>query len=311
MQKLSIIIPILDEEDNIHIAYERLINVLGNLEKKYNYEILFNDNNSTDNSFTIVKEIAEKDKNVKVIKFSKNFGYQKSILTGYKKITGDLAMQLDCDMQDPPELIPSFLKKYEEGYDVVYGIRATRKENFLINFTRKFFYWLIDKLSENHIPRDAGDFRLVNRKVINQIVKIKDSQPYIRGAIAAMGFNQCGIEYNRDARARGKSKFGFRKLISLGLDGILNHSTIPLRISTFIGLAISLIALSMTLFYIYGKIYYGEGWNAGFATTTVLILFSLSVNAMLLGIIGEYLGRIYKQIKASSDAIISEEINID
>lgn len=311
MKKLSIIIPILNEEENIPIVYKRLIKVLKDLKPIYNYEILFNDNNSTDSSFSLIKEIAKKDKNVKAIKFSKNFGYQPSILAGYKKVNGDIAMQIDCDMQDPPELIPSFIKKYEEGYDVIYGVRISRKENFFINNFRKGFYWLINKLSESDIPRNAGDFRLVSRRVINEISKINDPQPYLRGAIASMGFNQIGIEYSRDARTKGKSKFNLMKLINLGLDGILNHSTIPLRVSTFLGVITSIISLSMACFYIFGKFYFGNSWNAGFATTTVLLLLSLSVNAILLGIIGEYLGRIYKKIKSPFDTIIVEKINMD
>ena len=151
----------------------------------------------------------------------------------------------------------------------------------------------------------------MSRRVINEIAKINDPQPYIRGSIASMGFNQIGIEYDRDSRTKGKSKFSLKKLINLGLDGILNHSTIPLRISTFLGAVTSIISLLMACFYVYGKIYFGQDWNAGFATTTVLLLLSLSINAILLGIIGEYLGRIFKQIKNSSNTIIVDKINID
>ena len=311
MKKISVIIPVLNEEENIQAIYNRLSSILKKIKDRYCYEILFNDNNSDDNSFKILKEIAKQDKNVKVLKFSRNFGYQQSILAGYKNSSGDIAIQLDCDMQDPPEMIIDFLDSYELGYDVVFGVRESRKENFFINFLRTFFYWFIDSLSEDHLPRNAGDFRLVNKKVIQEIIKIKDSQPYIRGSIAAMGFKQIGISYARNARTKGKSKFGIKKLLSLGLDGILNHSIVPLRISTFIGVFISLVTFFMAMFYIFGKLVYGSGWNAGFATTTVLILLSLSVNALLLGIIGEYLGRIYKQLKSTSEVIISEKLNLD
>ncbi len=309
MKTISVIIPVLNEEDNIPIAYERLINFFKSIKDSYDYEILFNDNNSNDNSFNVLRSFATKDKKVKVIKFSRNIGYQQSILTGYKESSGDLAIQLDCDLQDPPELINQFLKKYEEGYDVVYGIRVSRKENFIINFSRRCFYWLIDFLSEDNLPKNAGDFRLVDRRVINEIAKINDPQPYIRGSIAAMGFNQYGVEYHRDARTKGESKFGIKKLVSLGLDGILNHSIVPLRMATYIGIVVSLITFIMAGFYIIGKFIYGSDWNAGFATTTVLILLSFSVNSLLLGIIGEYLGRIYKQNNYTSSIVISEKLN--
>ena len=311
MKKISIIIPVLNEEENIFSTYNRLMSVLDLIKDSYDYEILFNDNNSQDNSFSLLIEISKSNKKVKVIKFSKNFGYQQSILEGFKHCSGDVAIQLDCDLQDPPELIPEFLKHYETGFDVVYGVRVSRSEHFFINYSRVFFYWLINKLSENYLPRNAGDFRLVSKRVVEEIKKINDSQPYIRGSIASMGFNQLGVPYDREARVKGDSKFGLKKLISLGIDGILNHSTVPLRISTFIGIVISLITFFMAMFYVFGKIIFGTTWNAGFATTTVLILLSLSVNALLLGIIGEYIGRIYKQIKNSSNIIISEKINHD
>ncbi len=310
MKKISIIIPVLNEENNISDAYNRLINILNKVKKKYSYEILFNDNNSSDNSFNILKKIASIDKNVKVLKFSRNFGYQQSILTGYKNASGDVVVQLDCDMQDPPELILKFLNNYEQGYDVVYGVRASRKENFIINFLRNIFYWFIDSLSEDHLPRNAGDFRLISKKVIHEIIKINDPQPYIRGSIAAMGFNQIGIQYDRDARTKGKSKFSMGNMISLALDGILNHSIIPLRIASYTGFFVTVISIVLVIVYFIGKLIYGPLWNAGFATTTILILISIGLNGLFLGIIGEYIGRIYKQVKDSPSTIIEETINI-
>ena len=210
MKKISIIIPVLNEEENISEMYSRLTKVLKKINDHYCYEIIFNDNDIIDNSFNILKNIASKDINVKVLKFSKNFGYQQSILTGYKNCSGDIAIQLDCDMQDPPEMIIDLLGKYEMGFDVVFGIRTTRKESFFINYLRKFFYWFINRLSEDHLPRNAGDFRLVSKRVIQEIIKIKDSQPYIRGSIATVGFKQIGIPYNREARFKGDSKFGIK-----------------------------------------------------------------------------------------------------
>ena len=196
------------------------------------------------------------------------------------------------------------------GYKVVYGIRKSRKENWWINSLRKIFYRLIDFLSEDYLPKDAGDFRLIDRKIINVLKQIQDSQPYIRGTIATVGFKQVGIPYDRNARISGKSKFKISDMISLAMDGIINHSIIPLRIATFTGFFVSIIAILLSLIYFIGKLIYGPLWDAGFATTTILILMSIGLNGFFLGIIGEYIGRIYKQVKDSPLTIIEEKINI-
>ena len=306
---LSIIIPVYNEEENIKIAYDLITAVMLDIHEKYDYELLFTDNHSTDNTFEILQKLAQTDVHVRLLRFSKNFGYQKSILTGYLYATGDMAIQLDCDMQDPPELIPEFLRYWEMGYKVVYGIRKSRKENWCINSLRKIFYKLINILSEDYLPKDAGDFRLIDRKVINVLKQIQDSQPYIRGTIASVGFNQVGIPYDRNARISGKSKFKSGDMISLAMDGILNHSITPLRIATFIGFSVSILAVILSLIYFIGKLIYGPLWDAGFATTTVLILISIGLNGFFLGIIGEYIGRIYKQVKKQPITIIEKKIN--
>jgi dolichol-phosphate mannosyltransferase len=227
-------------------------------------------------------------------------------MTGYSRAMGDAAIQLDVDLQDPPELIGQFLAEWREGADVVYGIRTKRKEPWIISIQRVLFYRLIDRLSEEKIPVDAGDFRLISRRVIDLLKSFEDAQPYLRGTIATLGFKQVGIPYNRNARVRGESKFPFSKLVSLAMDGILNHSVVPLRLSTYFGLAVSAITLISILGYAVAKIIFGSQWPAGFATLAALILASISINAMLLGIIGEYLGRMYRQLKRQPLTIIEE-----
>jgi polyisoprenyl-phosphate glycosyltransferase len=279
------------------------------LSDKYDFEIIFNDNHSNDNTFEKLRHLAAQDKRVRVVRFSRNFGFQRSIYAAYVKARGDAAVQLDCDMQDPPELIPELLRFWEEGYRVVYGVRRSRKEPGRINFLRKVFYRLIDLLSEDHLPYDAGDFRLVDRLVLEELKKIEDYQPYLRGTIATIGFKQIGIPYHRNERTRGKSKFSWGDLIGLAMDGILNHSVVPLRIATYTGLVVSLLTSLGILVYLGGRLFFARNWPAGFATTTVLILLSLSLNALFLGVIGEYMGRIYKQVKKRPLVIVEEEIN--
>jgi dolichol-phosphate mannosyltransferase len=307
---ISVIIPVYNEDENIKLAYDALTLVMLDIQDKYDYELLFTDNHSTDNTFEIIRDLSQTDNRIRALRFSRNFGYQRSILTGYKHAKGDMAVQIDCDMQDPPEIIKKFLKHWEMGYDVIYGVRRSRRENWLINSLRKIFYRLIDFLSEEYLPKDAGDFRLIDRKVLNVLKEIRDQQPYLRGAIAAIGFKQIGIPYDRNARIRGKSKFSMGNMINLALDGMLNHSIIPLRIASYTGFFVTVISIVLVIVYFIGKLIYGPLWNSGFATTTILILISIGLNGLFLGIIGEYIGRIYKQVKDSPLTIIEQTINI-
>jgi glycosyltransferase involved in cell wall biosynthesis len=306
---ISIVVPVFNEEESIQPLYDALVPVLDPLSEWYNFEIIFTDNHSTDGTFERLAGLAERDRRVRVFRFSRNFGFQRSIFTGYMKAVGDAAVQIDCDLQDPPELIPEFLRMWAEGWHVVYGIRRSRREGWWIQTTRRVFYRLLDALSEDHLPNDAGDFRLVDRRIIDELRQIDDYQPYLRGAIASLGFRQIGIPYDRNERAHGSSKFFIRDLVALALDGILNHSVVPLRIATFTGLIVSFVTFLGLGFYAIDKLAFGRDWPAGFATTISLILLTLSLNALFLGIIGEYLGRIYKQVKKRPLTIIECQID--
>lgn len=311
MKKISIIIPVFNEEDNIIPAYEKVTEVMYSLHGRYDYEIVFSDNNSTDKSFEILKNIADKDYRVKVAKLSRNFGYQKSIYTAYCLSSGDAAIQLDCDLQDPPEMMLDLIKEWEKGAAVVYGIRRFRKEAWYINLIRKVFYRVLNALSEDDLPVDAGDFRLIDKKIIKELRQIYDYSPYIRGAIFLMGFKQVGIIYDRNERMRGESKFSFKDLFSLATEGILNHSIKLLRIATYIGLLMFMISGALIVGYFAWKLVAESPWPAGFATITILILLSLGINSLCLGIIGEYIGRIYLQTKMRPISIIEEKLNLD
>ena len=306
---ISILVPVFNEEENLPILFKRVSAVTGQLADRYDFEFVFTDNHSTDGSFTVLEKLAAGDRRIRVFRFSKNFGFQRSIMTGYMKTLGDAAIQIDCDLQDPPELFGEFLAKFEEGYDVVYGIRRSRQEGFLINGLRAVFYRIIDALAEDDLPHNAGDFRLVSQRVIDAMKQIDDYHPYIRGMIAALGFRQTGIPYDRAKREKGKSKFSFRQLMSLAVDGILSHSIIPLRIASLTALAMSAITLIGIVFYMIGNFVFGQEWPAGFATTTVLLLLSITLNALFLGVIGEYLGRIYQQVKKRPITVIETTIN--
>ncbi len=307
-KKISLIIPCYNEEDNVGQVYREVCRVWKDELSAYELELLFIDDHSSDRTFELLNEIAQKDHRVLVLRLSRNFGHQRAIFSGMKQATGDAAVQLDCDLQDPPALLPEFIRKWEEGYHVVYGIRQHREESWLMQRLRHAGYGIINLLSEASLPPDAGDFRLIDRTIIDALRRLDDDQFYLRGAIAAMGFRQTGIPYNRPARHAGKSKYSLWKLLKLAVNGILDHSVVPLRAAIWTGLAVSFTSMVLLVVYLLSwKLGIGN-WPRGFATTTLLILFSIGINALFLGIIGEYLGRIYRVLKKSSRIHIEERV---
>jgi len=307
---ISICVPVYNEEENIFPLYERLAAMFDTMTDRYDFELLFTDNHSEDNTFAKVAELSMKDRRVRVIRFSRNFGFQRSILANYIHARGNAAIQIDCDLQDPPELIPDFLRKWQEGYQVVYGVRRIRdRESLMVSGTRRLFYRLINSLSQDSLPLDAGDFRLIDRRIIEQLRHVSDQQPYLRGLIAAMGFRQIGIPYDRNARERGVSKFNLWQLLGLAADGILNHSIAPLRLATGIGFLMCAAAAVGVIYFVINKLFLHGSWPPGIASISVLVLFSIGLNALLLGILGEYIGRIFKNVKEGPLVIIEDVID--
>jgi glycosyltransferase involved in cell wall biosynthesis len=307
---ISISIPVLNEEGNIDALYGRLCALAVQMNDRCDLEFVFSDNHSDDNTWAVLSELAKKDDRIRAIRFSKNFGFQRSILANYLHTRGDAVMQIDADLQDPPELLESFFEQWQSGYQVVYGIRKKRPENLLLHSFRKFGYWIIDKISEHPIPRDVGDFRLIDRKVIQSLGQIKTANPYLRGMIAGLGFNQTGVPYNRDARIAGESKFNVSRLIRLGLTAVFNHSTVPLRAASFLGASILVISILGALYYVALKLLHPE-FPQGLASIHILVLFGIGLNSFLLGIIGEYLLRIYLVLRADPVAIVEQSLNIE
>jgi dolichol-phosphate mannosyltransferase len=307
---VSLILPVHNEEENVLRAYEELRAVFNQI-SKYDIEFIFTDNHSDDGTFRKLEELGMRDPRVKVLRFNRNYGFQRSLLTGYRYASGDAAVQIDCDLQDPPSLIPQFLLLWEQGYDVVVGLRRRRQENFLLVLGRRAFYALLNRISEEKITSDAGDFRLVDRKILDHLRRTPDLHPYVRGLIASLAANETGIPYDRSARARGQSKFPLIKLVRFGLDGIISHSILPLRLASYIGLALSLATFFLCVFYAVSALVFGADWPKGFATTTVLILLGMSLNAIFMGLLGEYISRIYQQVRQRPLTLIERTINID
>jgi dolichol-phosphate mannosyltransferase len=307
---VSVLVPAFNEEDNVRRAYDAIVRVFETL-PAYDFEIVFTDNHSTDGTFRLLKEIAVSDERVRVIRFARNYGYQRSVLIAYQSARGDCAAQIDCDLQDPPELIPQMLALWEQGNHVVYGVRRSLRDSHFVAFARRAFYRLMRALSEDRLPIDAGEFRLVDRRILDELRKVEDTSPYVRGLISSMGFSQTPIEYDRGARVAGESKFPWRAMVGLAVDGILNHSLIPLRIASLTSLIVATITFVVIFIYLIGRMFFGQDWPAGFATTTVLLLMSIMLNAMFLGIMGEYLGRIFMQSKRRPVPIVETTINCE
>ena len=304
---ISIVVPVYNEFANLEPFFARLNPLLARLGDRYRFEFVFTDNHSTDGTFDRLADVAKADLRVRAYRFSRNFGYQRSILTGYKQACGDAAIQLDVDLQDPPELLETFLKHWESGYKVVYGIRRSRQETPWLHAIRKLFYRGIAALSDVALPLDAGDFRLLDREVLNQLREIHDARPYLRGIIAESGFAQLGVPYDRAERVHGESKFNFAALVQLALDGVVGHSTALLRLASIVGVFVCAASILGLIGYGATRLA-GAAWPAGFTTTTMLILFGLGMNAIFLGIIGEYVGRIYLEVRRRPVTIVERVV---
>jgi dolichol-phosphate mannosyltransferase len=311
---ISIVIPLYNEEENIHQLYERLT-ASSNLWKE-DYEILFVDDGSYDDTLSMLQQICNHDKKIKVIKLSRNFGHQAAISAGIKKAKGDAVIIMDGDMQDPPEELPRFLDKWREGYHVVYAIRKKRKEHFFKRIAYKLFYRLLKLISDIDIPLDSGDFCVMDKKVVKALnQEMTEHSRFVRGLRAYAGFKQVGVEYERAERAAGEVKYTFKKLVKLAVDGLLDFSTFPLRIATYLGFAIAFPSFFIGLFFIVHRIFnfkflgYSPSDTPGLASLAVGVFFLGGVIMVILGVIGEYIGRIYFEVKKRPFYIIDEIYN--
>jgi dolichol-phosphate mannosyltransferase len=304
---VTVSVPVLNEADNIEPLLERL-RAVAQTYQRYDFEFLFTDNASTDATFERLASQARSDDRIRVIRFTRNFGFQISILTNYLNARGDAAIQIDADLQDPPELFGEFLAAWEQGYKVVYGIRRSRPENPILSAARKLFYRALAKLSAVELPVDAGDFRLIDRAVIEDLRNVEDEAPYIRGAIAHLGYRQIGIPYDRAERQRGRSKFHLLSLIRLAVDGVCGQSTKPLELITLLGTVLSILSFLAALFYFAWYLLVVRKPPQGFTTLVILILLSTSIQTAFIGLLGEYIGRIFKNTRHIPAPIIDQRI---
>ena len=310
MKKISVVIPMYYEEEVVDICYKRVVNNLKKLSDKYNYEIIFINDGSKDSTFEILKKIASNDDNVKIISFSRNFGHQAAVTAGIRNVTGDAVIIMDADLQDPPELFEGMIEKWEEGYEVVYGKRKTREgESIFKLLTARMFYNTLNKLSEIEIPKDTGDFRLVDRKVIDVIATLPEHNKFLRGLFSWVGFNQYAYEYNRVNRVAGKTKYPFKKMFKLATDGILSFSAKPLKIVGAIGIFSVIVSIIILIYSIVSYMFKLNSLTPGWTSIMCTMTFIGGIILISLWMIGEYIARIYEESLGRPEYIIDELIN--
>ena len=304
---LSIVIPVFNEAETIETLCSRVASVLAHITE--DYEVIFINDGSTDFSLQLLGAVAARDKRFRVIDLSRNFGHQTAITAGLQYASGAAVIIMDGDLQDPPELIPCFLEKWKEGFEIVYAVRTKRKEGLLKRVLYKSFYLALRTLAHIDIPLDSGDFGLIDRRVLEIMNKMPECNRFIRGLRSWVGFRQTGIPYDRDARFSGVPKYSFTKLFKLALDGLVSFSTIPLRLATAMGFIISGLSFLGIFLYIYR--FFTTPRVPGFTTLIIILLFIGGVQLITVGILGEYIGRIYDETKQRPLFIVRETINID
>ena len=310
MKKISLVIPMYYEEQVAKECYNRVTKVLKTLEN-YEYEVIFVNDGSKDKTLELLEEIANNDKKIKVISFSRNFGHQAAVTAGLKYATGDAIVIMDADLQDPPELMPDMLKKWEEGYDVIYGKRKARKgESAFKLLTAKAFYSTLNKLSDVEIPKDTGDFRLVDRKVVDVINSLPEHNKFLRGLFSWVGFKQYAYEYERKERFAGKTKYPLKKMLKLAQDGILSFSTKPLKIVGGFGILSVIISVAILIYSILSFTFKWNSLTPGWTSLMCTMTFLGGVILISLWMIGEYIARIYDETKQRPQYIVDKTINI-
>jgi len=306
--EISVITPLLNEEKNVYELYSRLSNVLKKL--NHSYEIILVDDGSRDQTLFALQKIAAEDPHVKYISFSRNFGHQLALYAGLEKCSGDRIILIDGDLQDPPEIIENLWHTFNEGYDVVYAKRNIRKgESFLKKITAKLFYRILNRITSIDIPVDTGDFRIIDRKVAIELLRMNDHTKFLRGQIAWLGFKETFISYEREERKNGHTNFSYRKMFRFAFDGITGFSNFPLKFASVSGIIVSLFAFIFIIYIMLAKLVWGQTIS-GWASIMVTVLFLGGIQLLSVGIIGEYISRINDAVRNRQLYIINKT-NID
>ena len=301
---VSLVVPVFNEEAVIGAFYERASRAMASLDG-LSYEIIFVDDGSRDGTYRQLVGFAAADPHVRVVKFSRNFGHQIAITAGIDHARGACVVIIDADLQDPPEVVGSMVQQWRQGYDVVYGVRSDRAgETRMKLATASAFYQLLGRLTNVQIPANVGDFRLISRRVVEQLKLLKEKDRFVRGLVSWVGFKQTGVSYHRDPRYAGETKYPFRRMIKFAFDGITSFSTLPLKFATWTGYVTAVLAV-LYLFYVLVAKLLGQTVQ-GWTTIMVAMLFIGSVQLICLGILGEYLGRVFNEVKPRPMYVVEE-----
>ncbi len=306
---LSIVVPLYNEEGNVAPLLARIAGILERLPNLPSHEIVLVNDGSKDGTLAAIRAEMRARPNVVLVNLSRNFGHQLAASAGIEIAQGDAVVLMDGDLQDPPELIAEFVAKWREGFDVVYAVRRTRKgESAFKLFTARLFYRTIKRLTKVSIPVDTGDFRLMSRRVVNALKQSPERHRFLRGLVSWVGYNQIGVEYDRDERLSGETKYPLPKMLRFAIDGITSFSDVPLRFASYLGFVASVVAFVYALVVVGFKLFslHPPGYTRGWASTIVAVLFLGGVQLISLGILGEYIGRIYDEVKGRPLYLISE-----
>jgi glycosyltransferase involved in cell wall biosynthesis len=306
---LSVVVPLYNERGNVVPLLERLGAVTQRLRDAYDFEIVLVNDGSTDGTLTAIRGEMQRRPHIVLVNLSRNFGHQLAATAGIEIARGDAVVLMDGDLQDPPELIDAFVRKWREGYDVVYAVRRSRQgESRFKVWTARMFYRVIKRLTKVSIPLDTGDFRLMSRRVVEALRRSPERHRFLRGMVSWVGFNQVAIQYDRDVRHAGTTKYPLPKMIRFAMDGITSFSDIPLRFASYFGFTVSAVAFIYALVVVAFKLFSLKppGYTPGWASTIVAVLFLGGVQLMSLGILGEYLGRVYDEVKGRPLYLISD-----
>ncbi|HUY41486.1 MAG TPA: glycosyltransferase family 2 protein [Candidatus Dormibacteraeota bacterium] len=306
---LSVVVPLYNEEGNVAPLFERIEAIMTRLPQAPSYEIVAVNDGSSDATLDRIRDELRRRSGVVLVSLSRNFGHQLAATAGIDTATGDAVILMDGDLQDPPELIEAFVAKWREGYDVVYAIRRSRKGESLFKvFTARLFYRIVRRLTKVDIPVDAGDFRLMSRRVVDALRSFRERHRFLRGMVSWVGYKQIGVPYDRDERHSGMTKYPLAKMLRFAVDGITSFSDAPLRLTSYLGFCSSVVAFVYAIYVIVSKLLNVNplGYTPGWASTIVAVLFLGGVQLIGIGILGEYLGRVYDEVKGRPIYLISE-----
>ncbi len=304
---ISIVVPVFNEQATLDTLIVRLTGALEATGDRF--EVVFVNDGSRDRSAEMLRLHYQRDSRLKSITLSRNFGHQVAVTCGLDHAQGDAVIVMDGDLQDPPEVLPGMIARWREGFDVVYAVRRRRKENWAKVLAYKFFYWLLHRVSYLDIPLDSGDFSLMDRRVVELLATMPERNRFVRGLRTWVGLRQTGFEYERDARFAGESKYGFTKLMRLAFDGLVSYSFVPLRMVSNVGMLVSLSALAYMLYLLVARAF-GDTTIQGWTSTVVIVLFLGGIQLLSLGIIGEYIGRIFDEVKQRPQYVVSEALGV-